>query len=111
MADKIVYSTDPGFCAACGKSPCVCSDKKQRPKQPEPVRLSYVTGAKGSGVTRVERMILHPGLKEQLLSKLKRRLGCGGTIRDGNLELQGDHRDIVEAELRKEGFPVRRIGG
>lgn len=110
MADKLIYSTDPAFCAACGRSPCVCADKTRRPKQPEPVRLSYVTGAKGAGVTRVERMILHPTLKEQLLSRLKRRLGCGGTIREGALELQGDHRDMVEAELRKEGFPVRRIG-
>ncbi|MBI4348306.1 MAG: stress response translation initiation inhibitor YciH [Elusimicrobia bacterium] len=110
MADKVVYSTDPSYCTACGKSPCVCADKKVRPKQPEPVRLSFQRGAKGSGVTKVERMILHPTLKEQLLKKLKSRLGCGGTVRDGNLELQGDHRDIVEEELRREGFPVRRIG-
>lgn len=110
MADKVVYSTDPGYCTACGRSPCVCADAKARPKQPEPVRLSFVRGAKGSGVTKIERMILHPTLKEQLLKKLKRRLGCGGTVQDGNLELQGDHRDVVEVELRREGFPVRRIG-
>ncbi|MBI5200232.1 MAG: stress response translation initiation inhibitor YciH [Elusimicrobia bacterium] len=111
MADKLVYSTDPHYCAACGKSPCVCADQKIRPKQPEPVRLSFQRGAKGSGVTKVERMILHPTLKEQLLKKLKKRLGCGGTVQDGSLEFQGDHRDVVEAELRKEGFPVKRIGG
>jgi len=111
VGDKVVYSTDPRYCTACGKSPCVCADASARPKQPEPVRLSFVRGAKGSGVTKVERMILHPTLKEQLLKRLKRRLGCGGTVQDGNLELQGDHRDLVEAELKKEGFPVRRIGG
>lgn len=110
MADKIVYSTDPNYCAACGKSPCVCADKRVRPKQPEPVRLSFQRGAKGSGVTKVERMILHPTLKEQLLKKLKQRLGCGGTVREGSLELQGDHRDVVEEELRREGFLVRRMG-
>ena len=95
MTDKVVYSSDPKFCTACGRSPCVCADRTKRPKQPEPVRISF----------------MHPRLKEDLLSKLKRRLGCGGTVADGTLELQGDHRDIVESELKKEGYPVRRIGG
>ena len=93
MSDKIVFSTDPGF------------------RQPEPLRLSFQRGAKGSGVTRVERLIMHPTLKEQLLSQLKKRLGCGGTIKDGNIELQGDRRDFVETELVKQGYKVKRIGG
>jgi len=93
MTDKTVFSTDPGF------------------RQPEPLRLSFQRGAKGSGVTRVERLIMHPTLKDQLLSQLKRRLGCGGAIKDGNLEFQGDHRDVVEAELVKQGYKVKRIGG
>lgn len=93
MSDKVVFSTDPGF------------------RQPEPLRLSFQRGAKGSGVTRVERLIMHPTLKEQLLSQLKKRLGCGGAIKDGNLEFQGDHRDVVEAELVKQGYRVKRVGG
>ncbi len=92
-ADKIVFSTDSSF------------------RQPDPLRLSFQRGAKGSGVTRVERLIMHPTLKEQLLSQLKKRLGCGGAIKDGNLEFQGDHRDVVEAELVKQGYKVKRIGG
>ncbi|MCX5787670.1 MAG: stress response translation initiation inhibitor YciH [Elusimicrobia bacterium] len=111
MPDKVVYSSDPRFCAACGRSPCVCADRTKRPKQPEPVRVSFARNAKGSGVTRIERLIMHPRLKEELLSKLKRRLGCGGTVSDGTLELQGDHRDFVEGELEKEGYRVRRVGG
>lgn len=110
MADPVVYSTDPEFCASCGRSPCGCAAKKTR-KQPEPLRLSYSRGSKGSGVTRIERLNMHPRLKEQLLSRLKKRLGCGGTIKDGALELQGDRRDFLEKEFSAEGYAVKRIGG
>ncbi len=80
-------------------------------RQPEPVRLSFVRGAKGAGVTRIERLILHPTLKEQLLSRFKRRLGCGGAVKEGVLEIQGDHRDFLQAELEAEGYRVKRVGG
>jgi translation initiation factor 1 len=93
MADKVVFSTDPGF------------------RQPDPVKLSFQRGGKGSGVTRVEKLSMHPTLKEQLLTRLKKRLGCGGTIKDGVLELQGDRRDFVEAELAAQGYKVKRTGG
>jgi len=107
-----VYSSDPAFCAACRRSPCACADPAQlKKRQPEPVRLSFVRGAKGAGVTRIERLVLHPTLKEQLLSRFKKRLGCGGAVKDGALEIQGDHRDFLESELLAEGYKVRRIGG
>jgi translation initiation factor 1 len=112
MAELPVYSTDPAFCAACRRSPCTCADKSQlKKRQPEPLRLSFVRSSKGAGVTRVERLILHPTLKDQLLSKFKKRLGCGGAVKDGALEIQGDHRDFIEAELVAEGYKVKRIGG
>ena len=93
MSDKTVYSTDPAF------------------RQPEPLRLSFQRAGKGSGVTRVERLNLHPALKQELLSLFKKRLGCGGAIKDGSLEIQGDHRDVIEAELLKQGYKVKRAGG
>lgn len=79
--------------------------------QPDPVRLSFSRAAKGSGVTRVERLILHPTLKEQLLARLKKRLGCGGTLKDGAFEFQGDHRDALERLLAADGYKVKRAGG
>lgn len=80
-------------------------------KQPKPVRLSFLRGGKGAGVTRVEHLIMHPRLKEKLLSDYKKRLGCGGTLRGGALEIQGDRRDLVEADLKAQGYHVRRSGG
>ena len=110
MSDAPVYSTDPDFCATCRRSPCVCQDPLKR-RQPEPVRLEFRRGAKGSGVTALSRLNMHPSLKEKLLSDLKKRFGCGGTIKDGTLELQGDRRDPLEAWLKAEGYKVKRIGG
>ncbi|MBI4377319.1 MAG: translation initiation factor [Elusimicrobia bacterium] len=112
MEERPVYSTDPDFCPTCRRSPCVCGEPSQlKKRQPEPLRLSFVRGQKGSGVTRVERLVMHPTLKEQWLSRLKKRLGCGGVIKEGALEFQGDHRDFLESELRAQGYQVKRVGG
>ncbi|MDE2489652.1 MAG: translation initiation factor [Elusimicrobia bacterium] len=99
MSDGVVYSTDPDW------------GKPGTPRQPEPVRLSFRRGAKGSGVTRVERLVLHPTHKDRLLAQLKKHLGCGGTLKDGAFEFQGDHRDRVERFLTDGGWKVKRVGG
>ncbi|MBI5242506.1 MAG: translation initiation factor [Elusimicrobia bacterium] len=78
--------------------------------QPDPVYLSFLRQGKGSGVTRIEGLVMHPSLKENLLKEFKRRFACGGTLSEGTLELQGDHRDKIEAELRAKGHEVRRKG-
>lgn len=93
MADRLVFSTDPAF------------------RQPDPVRLQFQRGAKGSGMTVVTGLILHPTMKEELLRLFKKRFGCGGTIKEGALEIQGDRRDAVEAELVRMGYKVKRVGG
>jgi translation initiation factor 1 len=46
-----------------------------------------------------------------LASELKRRCGTGGTAKDGVIEIQGDHRETIVAELSLRGFTVKRSGG
>jgi len=118
MGGKVVYSTDPAWkppCKTCGRLPCACgapaTAAEPPPRQTEPLRLSFKRLAKGSGVTRIERLAANPRHKAGLLSRLKKRLGCGGSVRDGVLEIQGDHRDAVEAALAAEGYAVKRVGG
>ncbi len=48
---------------------------------------------------------------EALATKLKKRCGSGGTVRDGIIEIQGDHRDAIVAELIKMGWQAKRSGG
>lgn len=48
---------------------------------------------------------------EQLAGELKRRCGSGGTVRDGVIEIQGEHRDTLVAELARRGIAAKRAGG
>lgn len=80
------------------------------PAQPKPVYLS-LNRTKGSGMTCIEGLLLSQMQKEALLKDFKKRLGCGGTVKNGVLELQGDRRDRVEAELKAKDYQVKRKGG
>jgi translation initiation factor 1 len=76
------------------------------------VRLGQETkGRKGKGVTLITGLSLPDDELLKLASDLKRRCGSGGTLRDGVIEIQGDHRDILLEELRKRGHTVKRSGG
>lgn len=48
---------------------------------------------------------------EALATRLKKLCGAGGAVKDGNVEIQGDHRDRLVAELQKLGFEAKRSGG
>ena len=50
------------------------------------------------------------GLRE-LAGTLKQRCGTGGTVNDGRIEIQGDQRERIVAELEKLGYKVKRVGG
>jgi translation initiation factor 1 len=70
-----------------------------------------VAGRRGKGVTTVSGVPLDDtGLKE-LAGRLKKRCGVGGSVKDGVIELQGDHRDVVMEVLRGEGYDVVAAGG
>ncbi len=107
--NEIFYSTDPNFCPHCKHIPCVCNQLGSPKKQTGPVRVRFMKNAKGSGVTRVERLPLHPQGKEDLLKKIKKSLGCGGTVKEGALEVQGDKKARVAQILEKEGYKVRLL--
>lgn len=104
---EIFFSTDPDFCPHCKHIPWVCNRLGAPKKQTEPVRVRFLRNAKGSGMTVVERLPLHPQGKEDLLKKMKKSLGCGGTVKEGRLEIQGDKKTQAAQMLEKEGYKVR----
>ncbi len=68
-------------------------------------------GRKGKGVTVISGLPLSPDALDQLATQLKKRCGSGGTVRDGLIEIQGDHRDVLVAELNRLGWAAKRSGG
>jgi len=75
------------------------------------VRISRETkGRKGKGVTRITGLALTPAQLKEMALSLKQKCGCGGTVKDGVIEIQGDHRDLLMAELAALGHKVKRAG-
>jgi translation initiation factor 1 len=76
------------------------------------VRVGRETkGRAGKGVTVVTGLGLPLAEIEQLAAGLKKHCGSGGTVRDGVIEIQGDHRDAVVAALSKQGIIAKKSGG
>jgi translation initiation factor 1 len=112
---KPVYSCQSGpLCPDCGKASnhCNCQRQKGCPKGDGIVRLQRETkGRKGKGVTLITGVPLTGVELKKLAKVLKQKCGTGGTIRDGVIEIQGDHRDLLLAELQKKGWTVKKAGG
>lgn len=70
-----------------------------------------VAGRRGKGVTTVYDLPLRDTELKALAGKLKKRCGVGGSVKDGVIELQGDHRDVVLEVLRAEGYDAVAAGG
>lgn len=77
-----------------------------------PVRVGRETkGRAGKGVTVITGLPLALPQLEELARQLKRRCGSGGTVRGNIIEIQGDHRDTLVAELLALGYTAKRSGG
>jgi len=76
------------------------------------VRVSReVAGRGGKGVSVISGLPLGPAELEALATQLKKTCGAGGAVKDGRIEIQGDHRDRLVAELVKLGYAAKRSGG
>ena len=91
---------------------CICRTEQKVPQKKVSVRVGRETkGRRGKGVTVVWDLPLdEPGLLA-LAARLKERCGTGGTVKDGRIEIQGDQRERIAAELEKLGYKVKRVGG
>ena len=104
---RIVYSTTDGDLRKA-RDPGL----KERRSDGNRVKVRReVAGRRGKAVTTVSGVpVDDAGLKE-LAGKLKKRCGVGGSIKDGVIEIQGDHRDVVVEILEGEGYTPVLAGG
>jgi translation initiation factor 1 len=70
-----------------------------------------VAGRRGKGVTTIANVPLDDDGLRALAGRLKKRCGVGGSVKDGVIELQGDHRDVVMDVLHAEGYDAVLAGG
>ena len=111
----LVYSTDKGrVCPQCEQSVSACRCKMARPATAGDgiVRIQRQTqGRGGKTVTVVSGLALDDTALKALAKILKQRCGTGGAIKDGAIEIQGDHRETLRAELQQRGMTVKLAGG
>lgn len=116
----VVYSTDVGrTCPGCGHpaGQCCCSSSGSRPKGDGIVgdgivRIQKETkGRKGSGVCLITGIPSSEKELTHLAKELKKKCGSGGTVKNGVIEIQGDHRELLADLLGKRGYSVKLAGG
>lgn len=111
----LVYSTAGGrLCPYCSRPVAACTCKRQKPPSQGDgtVRINRETkGRGGKSVNVISGLALAPAELDRLCTQLKKRCGTGGTTKDGTIEIQGEHRDTLVAELNKLGYTVKKAGG
>jgi translation initiation factor 1 len=112
---RLVYSSELGrICPKCrqGHNNCRCKQQAAPGKGDGIVRIQRETKSrKGKGVTLISGIPLAGDELKKLVKNLKQKCGTGGTIKNGVIEIQGDHRGLLLAELQKQGWKVKIAGG
>ncbi len=116
---RLVYSTETGrLCEVCQQPVLKCSCKKKKSRPPTNVKTDgiirvqrEVKGRKGKTVTTVSGFQMNADELKNLATQLKRRCGTGGSVKDGVIIIQGDHRDGLLSELKKQGYTAKLSGG
>jgi translation initiation factor 1 len=114
---RLVYSTEQGqICTDCGhpKKTGTCKKTKFRsPPEIKPdgiIRIKRETkGRGGKTVTTISGLDGNADVLKKLASKLKNLCGSGGSVKDGVILVQGDHRDVIKAELENQGYKAKLI--
>jgi translation initiation factor 1 len=117
---KIVFSVGPDGPREVAKPPAAPSDAakpahaaaKPGAKPGNVVKIRRETqGRRGKTVTTVSGISARAAVLEEIASALKQKCGAGGAVKDGVIEIQGDHREKVKTELEARGYVVKFAGG
>ena len=107
--NKTIWSSEDGDLR---KKEQTTSHAKSLPSQQQTVYLHRESsGRAGKAVTLVKKLILSEDDLKALAKKLKQKCVTGGTVKDGVIEIQGEHREKVADVLQKLGYKVKIAGG
>ena len=113
-SSSLVYSTDAGrICPDCRLpvADCICKQARALPKTDGVVRVSRSTkGRGGKTVTLIKGLALDAAALAQLGKQLRSACGSGGTVKDGVIEVQGDHVGPLMLALQKLDHVVKQAG-
>lgn len=102
---RLVYSTETGRIKPE-------EEKVARPRGDGIVRIQRQTsGRKGKGVCVISGVELDDDALAKLAAELKKKCGCGGSVKEGVIEIQGDKRDLLKQLLEAKGMKVKLAGG
>ena len=111
----LVYSSELGrICPGCGNpvKSCTCKKNGAPPAGDGVVRVRRESkGRGGKTVMVITGLPLEEDALAKLAGELKKTCGCGGTAKNGVIEIQGDRADTIMAELAKRGYQAKRAGG
>lgn len=105
---NVVYSTNPDFEYSTD------ADEEQETVLPEGQNLKVWIDKKQRGgkvVSLIQDFVGTADDLKELGSELKSLCGVGGTAKDGEIMIQGDHRDKIVAYLQKKGYGAKKAGG
>jgi len=123
MNSRLVYSTETGkICRKCGKAVASCACKKKKSATIKKNQSGYpddgtvrirreVKGRKGKTATVIIGLPLDGNDLKQFAKKLKQRCGTGGSVKEGAIIIQGDHRNTILDEIKKKGYSAKIAGG
>ena len=115
---RLVYSTETGrACSKCGKPSKNCSCKGKKQKQQGYIKsygiirvMREKKGRKGKTVTAISGFDSSSDSLKEIAKNLKVACGTGGSLKDGIIIIQGDHREAIQRELQRQGFKVKLSG-
>lgn len=113
-SSTLVYSSESGMVQKPGNASKKQSRTNSPPSDPADgvVRLRREVKGRGGGtVIVITGLPRDAAVLKELAGVLKKRCGCGGTVKDGVVEIQGDHRDKIQAELLARRYTVKLAGG
>jgi translation initiation factor 1 len=104
---RVVYSTTDGDLRKA-------RDPKLKERRADGNRVKVrreVAGRRGKAVTTVSGVPIDDAALKELAGRMKKRCGVGGSVKDGVIEIQGDHRDVVVEILKADGYDPVLAGG